>query len=185
MPALRAWQPDSVATGVLSNQNTEVFPWSCISTCLEVSLQCLALFISFYWSLLFGAPRALPSWSLEAHAFPPGLLASRWTLLWFLWLFVGGFLLWAVPFLAFRRPSPLPFAFPPWGSSFCWPSVRLWVALFVVISGLLGHLSALWDCTLAGFLPWAPSPLSFPLLFGLRFGLFVGLFQLLTSYYDL
>ena len=128
-------------------------------------------------------PELYPHGLLRFMRFPPGFLASRWSLLWFLWLFVGGFLLWAVPFLAFRRPSPLPFAFPPFGFSFCWPSVPLWVALFVVFSGPLGHPSAFWCCILDWFLPWAPSPLSLPFLFGLLFGYFVG--HLHSTSYDL
>ena len=112
---------------------------------------------------MFGAPSARPSWSLEAPTFPPGSLASPWTLLWFLGLFLGGFLFWAAPFLAFRRPSPLPFAFPPLGVLlFAGPRSRfgslfLWLSL--VFLGTFPHFGvALWlGSSLGPPLPY-PSP---------------------------
>ena len=99
-----------------------------------------AVALVFIGPYLVGATGALPPWSLEALTFPPGSLASRWTLLWFLGFSVGGFLFWAAPFFGFS-PAVAP--------SLCLPTP--WVLFLLAFGSTLSR-------SFCGYLwsSWAP-----------------------------
>ena len=84
---------------------------------------------------------------------------------------MGGFLLWAAPFLVFRRPSPLPFAFPPLGFSlFACPRFHFGSRFSWLSLALLSTLPHFWCGFFDWFLPWAPLPCPSPSFLGCFLG---------------